>query len=473
MAQQRQMQQQQGPLPKILRIGVVIAGKIVEEKLIRSRDTVTIGQSAKNTFAIPAAELPKTFPVFQMTPQGYVLNFFDAMDGRISDGDNIYPLLQMKQGQARRVGNHYSLPLGERARGKITVGDMTLLFQFVTPPPLAAKPQLPHSVRGTIGDRIDPYLAACVLFSAVLHISFVAYAWTREKKRPPDISLVSAEDAERWAKLPPPPPPEPEPIATDVKPVEGTGTVVGPVAKGGGGDNTPKQPKGPDTGGGDESPGERENRVNQAIASNKFLQTLGYRTASGQGQVYDYGAGRDPGTDIDKSLATGGKVVGSGTPGGPLGGSRGGNETGKTADGKGINIGGGPGDSVGNTQPGGKTEKVVKGEVKGGNADVDDPDAVPAASIAAKIRSAYMGGVRACYERGLKQDPDMAGRVEIEFTIGPLGTVQKASIADSELNNSTVETCIKTAAKAWSFNKPKSGEPVTVQYPFVFKASSK
>jgi len=83
-----------------------------------------------------------------------------------------------------------------------------------------------------------------------------------------------------------------------------------------------------------------------------------------------------------------------------------------------------------------------------------------------------MGGVKACYERGLKQNPDMGGRVEIEFTIGPLGTVQKAAISSSDLENRR-RACIKTAAKAWSFNKPKSGEPVTVQYPFIFRSSSK
>ena len=84
-----------------------------------------------------------------------------------------------------------------------------------------------------------------------------------------------------------------------------------------------------------------------------------------------------------------------------------------------------------------------------------------------------MGGVKACYERGLKQNPDMGGRVEIEFTIGALGTVTKASIASSDLDNPTVEACIKTAAKAWSFAKPKSGDSVTVQYPFIFRSTSK
>ncbi len=465
--------QPQVVLPKILRIGVVLGGKIVEEKLIRKRETVTIGQSAKNTFAVPAPELPKTFPIFQMTPQGYVMNFVDGMDGRISDGDNVYPLLQMTQtGVARRNGAYWSLPLVERAKGKITVGDLTLLFQFVAPPPPAAKPQLPHSVRGSVMDRLDPYLAVALLFSAALHIGFIIWTWQTEKSKKPDISLVSAEDAQRWASFKPPPEPEPEPVA--VEPTEGPGTTVAEQPTKGNGGQDPKgpakQPKGGDKGdGGDNEPGAREARVNQEIASNKFLQTLGYRTNSGSGSIYDYSEGRDPGTDTDKALAQGGKIVGPGTPGGPLGGTRGTNETGKVAAGGPVKIGG----PAGTVDTGGPKEEKRVTSVSGGKADVDDEDAVPAASIAAKIRSSYMGGVKACYERGLKQNPDMGGRVEIEFTIGPLGTVQKASIASSDLDNPTVESCIKTAAKAWSFNKPKSGEPVTVQYPFIFRSSSK
>ena len=38
----------------------LLGDKIVEERLVRGRDPVTIGQSAKNTFAIPTPELPKS-----------------------------------------------------------------------------------------------------------------------------------------------------------------------------------------------------------------------------------------------------------------------------------------------------------------------------------------------------------------------------------------------------------------------------
>ena len=44
-----------------LRIGIVLGGNIIEERLIRGRETISIGQSAKNTFAVPLESL--TYPL--------------------------------------------------------------------------------------------------------------------------------------------------------------------------------------------------------------------------------------------------------------------------------------------------------------------------------------------------------------------------------------------------------------------------
>src|SRR5438270_1507109 len=79
--------------PKILRIGIIQGGKIVEERLVRKRETVTIGQSVKNTFVVPASTaLTRSFPIFEMTPQGYALNFTEGMDGRIAFDQNVTPV---------------------------------------------------------------------------------------------------------------------------------------------------------------------------------------------------------------------------------------------------------------------------------------------------------------------------------------------------------------------------------------------
>ena len=75
---------QTDPTAKILRVGVIQSGKIVEERLLRSRQAVTIGQSTKNTFVVPLGDLPKTATLFDVKKDSYSLHFKDGMDGRLS-----------------------------------------------------------------------------------------------------------------------------------------------------------------------------------------------------------------------------------------------------------------------------------------------------------------------------------------------------------------------------------------------------
>src|SRR5947209_430270 len=79
-----------GPaMPKILRIGIIQGARIVEERLVRKRQDVTIGQSTKNMFVIPTEALPKSFTLFEVIGPGYALNFSDGTDGRVSLGDQV------------------------------------------------------------------------------------------------------------------------------------------------------------------------------------------------------------------------------------------------------------------------------------------------------------------------------------------------------------------------------------------------
>ena len=74
---------------KILRIGVVQlgSGKVTETRLIKRRDTVTVGSAPKNTFALPSPGLPQSFALFEMKGGQYHLHFTDKMDGKLSVGD--------------------------------------------------------------------------------------------------------------------------------------------------------------------------------------------------------------------------------------------------------------------------------------------------------------------------------------------------------------------------------------------------
>src|SRR5205807_3310316 len=95
---------------------------------------------------------------------------------RLSDGGNVNTLDQLKARGAQNHGDYWQVPLGEASRGKLSIGDLTVLFQFVTEPPRQPKPMLPASVRGTFADRFDPRLSVILGVSIIAHFAIVIFA---------------------------------------------------------------------------------------------------------------------------------------------------------------------------------------------------------------------------------------------------------------------------------------------------------
>jgi len=116
---------------------------------------------------------------------------------------------------------------------------------------------------------------------------------------------------------------------------------------------------------------------------------------------------------------------------------------------------------------GGKRETSL-GSVAAEAPEVDgalDSDAI------AKVVRGRMKMVQDCYERELKRDPSLAGKIEIEFTIDEEGRVVEAVVANNKMGSDAVGECIVSRLKRWRFPKPEGGS-VTVNFPFIFTASS-
>ena len=96
--------------PKVLRIGLVHAGRVIEERIIKQRTTVTVGPSEKSMFVIPAANLPGPFKLFELVGTDYYLNFLDGMTGRVALATGITDIGALR-GQAKKVGNAYQVML--------------------------------------------------------------------------------------------------------------------------------------------------------------------------------------------------------------------------------------------------------------------------------------------------------------------------------------------------------------------------
>src|SRR5438552_964168 len=117
---------------KILRIAVIQGTKIVEERHLKRRSNVSIGHDARNTLIVPASNLPATFTVFEVHNGQYHLCFGEQMGGRVRLGQSDVDFSALRsQGMAKKRGNVYVLALSDEARGKLSLGEVTLLFQFV------------------------------------------------------------------------------------------------------------------------------------------------------------------------------------------------------------------------------------------------------------------------------------------------------------------------------------------------------
>ena len=125
---------------KVLRIGIIKDGKIAEERLVKVSETVTVGESAKNTFVFGKTHLPKAeFPIFQWDGSGYVLRFTEKMKGKVSAGGAVVSLVKLRKDPTITTnGGVWELKLTSQDRGKVTVDGMTVLFQLVAPPPVQA-----------------------------------------------------------------------------------------------------------------------------------------------------------------------------------------------------------------------------------------------------------------------------------------------------------------------------------------------
>jgi TonB family protein len=89
--------------------------------------------------------------------------------------------------------------------------------------------------------------------------------------------------------------------------------------------------------------------------------------------------------------------------------------------------------------------------------------------IIRRIVRAHINEIRYCYNQGLVKDPKLEGKVTIQFTIGPAGSVPVAVVSDSTVSDEAVGMCAAKAVKRWKFPKPEGGGNVVVTYPFVLE----
>jgi hypothetical protein len=431
---------------KVLRIGVIRGGKIVEEKILPARQAVTIGTSPRNSIVVGGAGVPASLPLFAWMGERYGLQFRAGAEGRIQGPQGEADLAALiSQGLARPQGDVYTVPVRDDQRGKLVLADLTLLWQFVTPPPEAPRPVLPREAQGNHFRSLDRLFTTVLLLSLALHTGvYVALAST---DLPQEVSLEEIPD--RYARvLIPERLPEP-PKAEEKKP-----DVVVEVKQ------EKRQEKRQETP--EQTAAKKAARaaaVAKAVQSKGILKVLGaLGPGNGQGAVADvFGSGGGIG-DVATALSGAGGVAvatdptaGSGRKGGGRGAAA---SIGSLATSGGGKVAYGP-----------KSEVRVSGTVAAEEAEVDSSD-IDQGKLGAFVR-ARMGLIKACYENALKRNPSLRGKLSIRFTILETGGIADIAVALNSLGSSEVASCITNTMRTWRTQFRPEG-PVTVEYPFVF-----
>jgi hypothetical protein len=455
-------------LPKVLRIGVIQGGKIIEERIIRRRETITIGPSEKNTFVIPSQDLPSSrFDIFETKGDQYTLNFSAAMNGRISSDGQVEELADLRSsGRARKKGKLFQITLNDKSRGKVLIGDSTILFQFVAPPPIQPRPQLPATVRGSMFAGFGSFVVVVWLFFFILEAGVVVWWETT------DWPVVSVWD--KFMQLEELIAAETATFEKEKRPVtDGEGDEVAEDDEGDEQEEEQKssshnkvKDKGPKRSAAEIARERAEKRaaLAQQIAErgiNKILGTLG---GDSEGAIADVLRGGDVGADQDDLLSqVDGIGVATGETGGSLKGPAGGKGSGEAADISQLKVKGGD-KSVKTAGPG--KEKKIKGKVRKKRPVASGGTGMMSASDVAKVVNRRLGAIKGCYEQALKRDPTLQGKVTIRFTISGSGKVTTARATLNELTPS-VGNCMVSAFNRFRFPPPEGGT-VTFEYPFMF-----
>jgi TonB family protein len=456
--------------PKVLRVGLFRDKKIVEERIVRRRETVSIGTAAKNHLIIKSGTMPakleSRFELFQLVGDDYILNFTNEMRGKVALPGGVQKLDHLREsGAARDAGTHYQIKLADTSRGNIRIGDFTVFFEFVAAPPITPKPQLPAAVQRGLIKNIDWTFTTWVIFSYMVFFGFIIYMENADW----EIDQSAQEVPETLARLVFEAPIEPPTVEEEVEEREGEEKT----------EEEAEEAKGEER---DEEPdkAEAEGPPRAAEATTEGRARIA-EEASAQAEAMLLGALGDRGGALSDVLSRGAVTA---------------NAADVLAEASGVGVatkseagtlrtrtgGGGSGQQQGlgslkKSKDAGKAaaegkavqERVVRGNVgvrSGG--DIGGSGEFDAGTVQRQIKQ-RLKSITRCYESELRKNPSLAGKVTVTFTIQERGNVTDARASENTTGSAAVADCVTRTIGRFRFNPGPEGGSVTFRYPFVFQ----
>ena len=417
---------------KVLRIGVVVDGRIAHERLIRPGTEVSVGESARNTFVIPPVEgLPRRNLIFPKRRGGWSLRWSPQMEGKLSRRRSIVPLDSL-EGEARASDGGFVLPLDEHTRGKVQLHPrVSVLFQFVPAPPEAAR-IADASFKPRLVDEDDPvYLGFLGLFSAVAAVAMI-WVWGQTPIERVGFEGIEDRFVHDVLVLQPvaPDPVEIEPVLQDDAPPEEAPEPDQAVIH----DDAPPEPIYDDT------QLTAAPTAEELVAQNPLIATLGNSTFDvSRNDIFD-----PKDESFDRMMAGLAYVEGEDFASAAGPGLRG-CEGCETED-----------RELGEMGPKARTGpvRVHRGSIltdpsRDSIIEVDPPTGGGGPDVGGLLE-AYDPHIRTCYEQGLNRSPTLRGRVELALGIDS-GSTYGVEVLVNTTGDTKLTQCIEAKAQRWKF----------------------
>jgi hypothetical protein len=435
---------------RLLRVGIIHGKRIVEERLVSATSAVTIGTSPRATFIIPWDGVPHRWRLFEQRGGRRTLRLAPGMSARIArpSGGNVTSFDSDASAP---------IPLPDDARGKITVGDTTVLFQLLRPPAPQPRPRLPFSLQRRALDGIERGFVAVLAATLALHVAVVVYLRQVEWPRRPAIEEVPDRFVSNIVRTPRPAPPAAPAATTAARTTPAPSSARRP--------HTAPPASSPPSRSPAIAAGPSRESLEAQVRNSGLISVITARSADGTSPIADVLAAGGVDRPMDEAFKN---IGGLGIAGlDPLPGLTPSGGHGKVGTVDTLRIGSRIAQPT-TTGPAGGERSVASRVVvappvlESGKADLD--------AIVRDIRGRRKA-IAACYERALKSNPALAGKLVVRFSIASAGTVVAVAVDEDTLGAPDVAGCVRGLIARWRF-APPADAPVEVSFPFVFQAGS-
>lgn len=467
-------------------VEVIIAWKerVINTHQYNDKRTVYIGSDPKNDIILPIIGTNlKRFPLLHIGP-AISVEFLAEMGGAVIKDNKQYDLSQLilENKIPQRKGRYVlNLAQGEMMYLTFGNGELGVYIRYA--------PQVTKPIAAPLLDLSTTQMTN-LIFSGVMLAIFALYMVVYS---PAYIEEVKMEEPIRKAQVTFKPPRPPQQRAKiEKKPVVTKSEIKAPVKK----DKT-KQPKAKDPGKASEL-AKRSKKPKKAAkistvrsgGAKKTSKVTGARAKAKKktdvNKLGLFGAfGKGSNKKIDKSFdGAGGGLIGeakgvkgrSGFNRDRSGDQWGDNlkDTGASGSGSstigiaGVGTSSGTGSGTSGTGSGGVGLKS-KVDLSLGGSDEEFAGSIDRDAIKRVIDSAK-NSFRYCYEKELRGNSGLYGKIILQWEIVSGGRVRRASVAEDGMGSKAVSSCLIARLRALEFPEPPPNQVAVVKFPFVFRS---